>query len=472
MLGLGFGFVEVGTLTPRPQAGNPQAAPVPAGRGPGGDQPHGLQQWRAGRGAARGSQRATGARRRRRQYRRQQGQRATAIADYVAGRARRWRRSPTISPSTSRSPNTPGLRALQDEGALDDLLAAVDGARAAAGRRSSSRSRPTSATATSTRIARAAIDHGIDALIVANTTVIAAAAQVALSRRGGRPVGRAAEAAGARRAARFPRATGGALPLIAVGGIASGDDAWDRIRAGASLVQLYTALVYRRARASPRRIARELAARLRARRLRQHCRGGRDRVARPRCVISDSSSLRRRSPLAACAPAAQSAARRRSAHRPGMVCAADPRAAEAGVEILRAGRQRRRRGARDDARADRGRAAKLGHRRRRLPRLSRRAAAGSTRIDGRETAPAAATAGCFLGRRQAAGRSTRRFPGGMSVGVPGNIRLMALAHARARQAALGAAVRARDPARPRRLRDHPAARIALLGGDDGRASAR
>ena len=42
----------------------------------------------------------------------------------------------------------------------------------------------------------------------------------------------------------FARATGGALPLIACGGIENGVDAFDRIRAGASLVQLYTALVY------------------------------------------------------------------------------------------------------------------------------------------------------------------------------------------------------------------------------------
>ena len=50
MLGLGFGFVEVGTVTPQPQAGNPQAAAVPAGRGPRGDQPPGLQQSRAAGG--------------------------------------------------------------------------------------------------------------------------------------------------------------------------------------------------------------------------------------------------------------------------------------------------------------------------------------------------------------------------------------------------------------------------------------
>ncbi len=133
MLGLGFGFVEVGTLTPRPQEGNPRAAPVPAGRGPGGDQPHGLQQSRPAGGAASGS--ATRSRlsgRDRGQHRRQQGQRRP--------HRRLCRRRPgdgagrrllTINIS---SPNTPGLRQLQDEGALECL--------ARRGQRGAARGRP------------------------------------------------------------------------------------------------------------------------------------------------------------------------------------------------------------------------------------------------------------------------------------------------------------------------------------------
>ena len=80
------------------------------------------------------------------------------------------------------------------------------------------------------------------------------------------------------------------------------------------------------------------------------------------------------------------------------------------------------------ARADRRRAAKLGHRRRRLPGLSEDGGGGPITYDGRETAPAAATGNWFFKRRPAAARSTRRSPGGKSVGVPGNIRMMALAH--------------------------------------------
>src|SRR6185369_5329472 len=60
---------------------------------------------------------------------------------------------------------------------------------------------------------------------------------------------------------RFRKASGGEMPLIGVGGIANADDAWDRIRAGASLVQLYTAMVYE-GPGIARRIARGLAQRL------------------------------------------------------------------------------------------------------------------------------------------------------------------------------------------------------------------
>jgi dihydroorotate dehydrogenase len=60
---------------------------------------------------------------------------------------------------------------------------------------------------------------------------------------------------------RFRRASGGELPLVGVGGIASADDAWERIRAGASLVQVYTAMVYE-GPGIARRIARGLAERL------------------------------------------------------------------------------------------------------------------------------------------------------------------------------------------------------------------
>ena len=94
-------------------------------------------------------------------------------------------------------------------------------------------------------ICRIALDKRLDALIVSNTTITRpdglrsshAGESGGLS---GKPL--APLALDTLRA--FRRATGGAIPLIGVGGIASAEDAWQRIRAGASLVQLYSAMVY------------------------------------------------------------------------------------------------------------------------------------------------------------------------------------------------------------------------------------
>jgi dihydroorotate dehydrogenase len=95
------------------------------------------------------------------------------------------------------------------------------------------------------RIVRAAIDPGIDGLIVSNTTI---------SRPGSLRSKRKQEAGGLSGAPlkllaldalrKFRRASGGEMVLIAAGGITTADDAWERIRAGASLIQLYTAMVF------------------------------------------------------------------------------------------------------------------------------------------------------------------------------------------------------------------------------------
>jgi dihydroorotate dehydrogenase len=91
---------------------------------------------------------------------------------------------------------------------------------------------------------RVAIQHKVDAIIVGNTTVSRPPLK---SRRGvetgglsGEPLKRLALKA----LREFRAASGGEIPLIGVGGIGNADDAWERIRAGASLVQLYTAMVY------------------------------------------------------------------------------------------------------------------------------------------------------------------------------------------------------------------------------------
>ena len=94
---------------------------------------------------------------------------ADRIADYVAGVRRMAPVADYLTINIS-SPNTPGLRGLQDEGALEELLAAVRGGARPSKPRSSSRSRPDLEAGDPERIVRAALDHRIDALIVANTT--------------------------------------------------------------------------------------------------------------------------------------------------------------------------------------------------------------------------------------------------------------------------------------------------------------
>ncbi|MEJ7777187.1 MAG: quinone-dependent dihydroorotate dehydrogenase [Sphingomicrobium sp.] len=259
MLGLGFGFVEVGTLTPLAQAGNPkprlfrlaeddavinrlgfnnegQAAALKrlAARN------RGLGVVGINLGANKES--------------------ADRIGDYAAGVRAAARHADYLTVNIS-SPNTPGLRGLQDAGALGELLAAVRDARVPGGPPVFLKAAPDLNAGDPERITRAAIDHGIDALIVANTTV-------SRPPLGSRHAGEAGGLSGAPLKAlaldalrRFRSVGGAALPLVGVGGIATVDDAWERIRAGASLVQLYSAMVY----AGPRiggRIAAGLAERL------------------------------------------------------------------------------------------------------------------------------------------------------------------------------------------------------------------
>jgi dihydroorotate dehydrogenase len=91
---------------------------------------------------------------------------------------------------------------------------------------------------------RAALDHGIDALIVSNTTVSRPALRSRHASQAGGLSGEPLRSLALDALRRFGSASGSQLPLIGVGGIANAEDAWDRIRAGASLVQLYSAMVY------------------------------------------------------------------------------------------------------------------------------------------------------------------------------------------------------------------------------------
>jgi dihydroorotate dehydrogenase len=257
MLGLGFGFVEVGTLTPRPQPGNPTPRLFR------------LAEDRAviNRLGFNNQGQAAAFDRLRRQLRlhgivgvnvganKDSGDR---IADYVEGvrKLAPVARYLTINIS---SPNTPGLRDLQQEGALNELLAAVSEARGKTP--VFLKVAPDLADGDAERIVRSAIDHRVDALIVSNTTVTRPSLKSKHAREQGGLSGAPLKSLALERIRQFRGASGGQIPLIGVGGIATADDAWERIRAGASLVQLYTAMIYE-GPGIAMRIARGLAKRL------------------------------------------------------------------------------------------------------------------------------------------------------------------------------------------------------------------
>jgi dihydroorotate dehydrogenase len=257
---LGFGFVEAGSVTPRPQPGNPKPRLFRLSEDQAiinrmGFNNHGLEAFAANLsrrpsgvvvGANLGANKDTGDR----------------VADYVAGLQRLAGLSDYFTVNIS-SPNTPGLRALQGREALDDLL----------GRVAESRTTPApvflkiAPDLTPDEIAmivEAALAHRIDALIVSNTTLDRPSSLRSRDRGeagglSGAPLREKAHKALIHAA----EAAKGRLPLIAVGGIDSGAEAYRRIRAGASAVQIYSALIY----GGPGlvgRIKRDLAARLRA----------------------------------------------------------------------------------------------------------------------------------------------------------------------------------------------------------------
>ena len=259
MLTLGFGFVEVGTLTPRPQAGNPKPRLFRLAE----DRAIINRMGFNNRGQAEAFMRLEGVNRAGGPIGVNIGANKDSpdrVGDYVSGVQAMSAVAEYLTVNIS-SPNTPGLRALQEQGALDTLLSAIAGARPPKGPPIFLKVAPDLEPGDPERIVRAAIDNGIDALIVANTTVSRpplksdfAGEQGGLSGEPLKPL-----ALDALRA--FRSASGGALPLIGCGGIANADDAWERILAGASLVQLYTAMVYQGAHVA-RRIAFGLARKL------------------------------------------------------------------------------------------------------------------------------------------------------------------------------------------------------------------
>jgi dihydroorotate dehydrogenase len=260
MLALGFGFVEVGTLTPLPQAGNPKPrlfrlvedkAVINRMGFNNGGQVEALERLGAFRERAGPVGVNIGANK----------DAADRIADYANGVRLMSRVADYLTINIS-SPNTPGLRALQSAEALTELLAGVGEATGGLGPPIFLKVAPDLEPDEIDAIARVAIDGGVSALIVSNTTVSRPALGSPHAHEAGGLSGAPLRSLAAARLADFRRATGGALPLVAAGGIASAEEAYARIRAGASLVQLYSALVYE-GPGLARRIATGLAALLR-----------------------------------------------------------------------------------------------------------------------------------------------------------------------------------------------------------------
>ena len=145
------------------------------------------------------------------------------------------------------SPNTPDLRALQDRA---PLAALVERTRIARDRLAGKpplllKIAPDLSAAEQSDIAAVALDQGLDGLVIGNTTLARPAGLVTmLAAEAGGLSGAPLLAPSTALLSRMYRLTGGKLPLIGVGGVAHAHDAYAKIRAGASLVQLYSALVY------------------------------------------------------------------------------------------------------------------------------------------------------------------------------------------------------------------------------------
>jgi dihydroorotate dehydrogenase len=241
LLTLGFGFVEVGTLTPHPQEGNPKPRLFRLKEDRAvinrmGFNNHGLpaafdQLYRQAHTGVIGVN--IGANK----------DSADRIADYVTGVRAMAPHARYLTINIS-SPNTPGLRQLQDEGALRALLSAVSEARPKKGPPIFLKVAPDLGKGEPDQIVRVAAEHGVDAIIVANTTVSRPPLHSRHKDEAGGLSGAPLKALALKALREFRQASGGEIPLIGVGGIANADDAWERIRAGASLVQLYTAMVY------------------------------------------------------------------------------------------------------------------------------------------------------------------------------------------------------------------------------------
>jgi dihydroorotate dehydrogenase len=263
LLRLGFGFTEIGTVTPRPQAGNDKPRIFRLVEDEAVINRLGFNN--DGHGAALARLQACsrealigvniGANK----------DSADRVADYVLGIRTFYAVARYFTANIS-SPNTPGLRDLQGRESLAVLLAAVLAARDEEAKRSGRRIpvflkiAPDLTEEGMDDIAAEVLAHDLDGLIVSNTT---------LSREGLKDQRQAKEAGGLSGKPLFEKSTavlarmrkrvGPQLPIIGVGGVSSAETAAEKIRAGADLVQLYSCMVYQ-GPCLPSRIVRGLSA--------------------------------------------------------------------------------------------------------------------------------------------------------------------------------------------------------------------
>lgn len=251
---IGFGFVEVGTVTPLAQPGNPkprmfrlpQANALINRLGFNND---GLE-------AFIGNVKRSGFRARGRLLGLNIGKNAAtpiekAACDYLVCLDGVYPHADYVTINIS-SPNTRNLRALQSDEALDSLLGAVAGQREALARQHGRRVplfvkiAPDLDEAQVDVIAATLRRHGMDGVIATNTTIAREAIQgLAHAEEAGGLSGAPVFEASNRVIAQLRAALGAGFPIIGVGGILSADDALAKLRAGADVVQIYTGLIYR-----------------------------------------------------------------------------------------------------------------------------------------------------------------------------------------------------------------------------------
>lgn len=240
---LGFAGVEVGTLTPLAQAGNPKPRlfRLPEDRGV-------INRMGFNNGGLDAALPRIAAAKRRGVIGVNVGankESTDRIADYAGSVAKAAPLADHVTINIS-SPNTPGLRDLQDPALLGELLAACDGARMVAGKRVPLflKIAPDLDRVALGPIVRTVIDAKVDALIVSNTTISRPELRSRDRGQAGGLSGKPLQRLAREKLGEVVTIASGAIPLISAGGIDSTEEARRRLDMGASLVQLYSALVF------------------------------------------------------------------------------------------------------------------------------------------------------------------------------------------------------------------------------------